>query len=95
MHTFAQRKGNTVRTRKEECKRVYLKAKWVRGDGDRGRLETHLNIISIVMLLPKIDATFFIFKGKKTMWIFDIFCEERKSEKALDPKPKENQRLEF
>ena len=29
------------------------------------------------------------------MWIFDIFCEERKSEKALDPKPKENQRLEF
>ena len=49
MHTFAQRKGNTVRTHKEECKRVYLKAKWVRGDGDRGRLETHLNIISIVM----------------------------------------------
>lgn len=38
---------------------------------------------------------FLIFKGKKTMWIVEIFCEERKRQKALDPKLKENQRLEF
>lgn len=29
------------------------------------------------------------------MWIVEIFCEERKRQKALDPKLKENQRLEF
>lgn len=47
------------------------------------------------MLLPKINAFFLIFKGKKTMWIAEIFCEERKRQKALDPKLIENQRLEF
>lgn len=35
MYTFAQTKGNTERTHMEESKRVYLKAKWVRGGGDR------------------------------------------------------------
>ncbi|KAI4567722.1 hypothetical protein MJT46_007520 [Ovis ammon polii x Ovis aries] len=37
----------------------------------------------------------FHYPGKKTMWIVEIFCEERKRQKALDPKLKENQRLEF
>lgn len=70
--------------------------KWVEEMGmERRNLSSwSINLLYHAMLFQN-KGIFFNFKGKKTMWIVEIFCEERKRQKALDPKLKENQRLEF